>query len=191
MKENIPSFVTDEKLVTFEASLERARALCAKHKDEITYGHQHPYDDGVSRFRPEQAILHFLQQFPVEVLEDFYGHGIVRNDEEFQVAALLNMIENKTMRGDQGRLVQGPSTFIPAYTSAPFLVLSHYKKSLEKMDEHGKTQRNSVGLVIDPGAFVLNNAYYCLSDDLRAMFPSEKIIKANELPTYIQSEISE
>jgi hypothetical protein len=180
-----------EGVVSFEDSCTQAKRLIEKYHNQIAEADNFPFDKGVSEFQPDRAIDFFLKQFPDEVLRDFLGHGVSKMDEVSIVGAFLNVISNKTLKGDYGPLVSGPGTYIPAYRRSPFLILSHYRQDLASRESNDLVRRNNLGLVIEPGAFVVNNKYYPLVNELREMFPGENIIKANELPIYIRGELTD
>lgn len=185
----LESIKRQPEIVSFEDSCTQAKGILERYRRQINEAHHQSPDPGVNAFNPDRAIEFFLQQFPREVQEEFFGHGIVKGNEIQQLGALLNILSNKIMKGDSGRLIQGARTFIPAYTRAPFLVLSHYKQNLAIRGESRRLPNGS-GVAVNPGAYVVNGPYYPIVEELRSTFPKENIIRANELPNYVQLEIN-
>ena len=178
-------------LVPFKKSREDAERLFIKYHDQIAEASTKPFDEGVSPFKPNEAIEFFLEKFPDEVLNEFVGHGMSKRGSTDILGAFLNALANHTIRGDTGRLKHGAKpTYLLAYTHSPFLILSRYRKDLASLDQNGKARRNAIGLVIEPGAFVVNNEFYPIVDEIRAMYPDAPILKANEIPAYIKSQLA-
>jgi len=175
-------------LVPLAESCEQARGLLAKYAKEIEHAKRFPSDEGV--LDHEDGIEFFLKKFPNAQLQEFRGHGVSKGSEMEILGGFINILANQTIKGDIGRLQQGDrSTFIPAYTRSPFLVVSHYGRELVDLHQNNHPKFNAVGLKVDVGAHVINCGYYPLLDELRSMFPERTIMRANELPAYISSEI--
>jgi hypothetical protein len=190
--EDIPKPSESTELVSFEESLRIARDLFDRHAKELAE-FQVP-DNQLLTEREREAtkfgrssIKHYLSKFPPEVLERFSGHGVFRGDPEKNLAILINILQNQTIKGDSARLVN--SGYYDAGKDGDVLLLSHIDQALGIHDEEGNQISNSIGWKADIGAYVVNSRLYPVIDDLRAFFPTANIIKANELPNYIDHEI--
>src|SRR5665213_3081275 len=90
----------EKPLVPFEKSIEIAQQLIGKYKDELAEaaGGFKAFDEGVSPFKRD-AVRHSLEEIPSDVLAEFHGHGVVRGTEAEQLAALLNILDNGSLKG--------------------------------------------------------------------------------------------
>lgn len=165
-----------------------AHTLYNDHKSDIE-------NQAANRFH-NTKIDSALRQFPKEILQHYWGHGVTRGSIEMQIASALKIIEHRVMIGDAAPLKN--SGYANAYTNGSLLVLSRKGgmsliKGLEqRMPERVKInteqEGTAVGLRIDPGAFVLNGIFESLIEPLRKMFPEAKIISADELVDYIKDQ---
>jgi len=182
-----------KELVPHEESLELAKKLFAKYESQIRDnmgkdidGWGEPYTDY------QKSIQHFLEKIPDDILERFHGHGITRKSTLDQLAGVLNILVNKSIKGECGPL--GGKTGYPnvgAYKRGDFLVISKIDKGLpitEERDGHQQPIFNEVGWMANIGAFVIDARYYPMVEELKRMFPDVNIIKANELTEYLKAE---
>ncbi len=181
---------SEKSFVPYEQSLEVAKQLLEEYKDELAKAGGSPktFDEGVSPYTHD-ATSHFLKDVPPEIQEEFWGHGISKKSEVDILAALINILENHSIRGDTGRLIDAGTgkTYIPAYKKSPFLIVSHFKRPLV-VTKDNRAVFNEIGAEVDAGAIIVNNDYYPLVEKLKALYPGANIIKANELPEYIKKE---
>ena len=151
-----------------EVSRPIVKQLLQNHNEELIKASFNP--------NAERAIDDNLQRVSIEVLQQYWGHGITRGNEETQLAALIDILTNNRIQGYTGKL-GGNGGGYNAYTHGSFLVVLDKGTSIEKIS--GKV---SIGVV------VLNEKYYPLISDLRNMFPNRKIIKASELSEYFAEQ---
>jgi hypothetical protein len=176
----------EKEIVPFQESLKLANELLARYDKEIR-ANMGKNIDGWSELiftDFQKSIKHFTQETPEEILTHFQGHGITKFSHPEQLAAALNIMANKAIKGYCGQL-GGPSN-LNAYTRGDFLVLSKYDKTLPVQDEKGEGKFNEIGWMADIGAFVIDVKYYLIVEELKKMFPDINIIKANELPQYLK-----
>ncbi|MEK7208099.1 MAG: hypothetical protein AAB699_00950 [Patescibacteria group bacterium] len=163
--------------VPFEQSLELARRLYAEFEPAIR-ANLYKEVDGVREYSAYPNLLrHFLRRIPDEELERYAGHGVTKTsgDVKFgQLAAVLNILATGKIKGDWAPLKN--SGYIDAYISGPFLILSHRDENLVS----GK--KESIGAV------VVNAEFYPLVEKLKELFPDTHIIRASELPDYMELE---
>lgn len=177
----------DTKLVPIEESRKEANRLLKKYETELQLAEKVPYDKEISELPTDSAIKHFMNERP-GVLHEFIGHGVNKGTREDKLAAFLNILSNRTIIGDTGPLTYNGMA-VTAYTRSPFLLLSHYRQELVARGQDGRPKRNIVGEEVNVGAFVVNNDFYPIVDELREMFSGVNIIKANELASYISAEV--
>lgn len=170
----------ESKNVSFEQSLKLATRLLEEFGPAIRANLQKEMD-GVKEFRDYPNLIgHFLKQFPAEELERYIGHGVTKtsgvpeNPKVGQLAAVLNILATGEIKGDWAPLKN--SGYIDAYKTGPFLILSHKAQNLVSR------KKESIGAV------VVNAEFYPLVEKLRELFPDMKIIRAREIPDYIQKE---
>jgi hypothetical protein len=177
-----------KNLTTFAESMELANDLLNRHGDEIRSqmgkdidGWGEPYTDW------QKSISHFITGTSEDILKRFVGHGITRKDGVNQLAAALNILANKSIKGECGRL--GGSGGYHAYNSGDFIVISKLDFNLPvTVETNGEqeTKFNEIGWLANIGAFVVDTKYYSIVEELKKMFPEVNIIRANELPKYLK-----
>lgn len=184
----------EKPLVPFEQSLELAKKLIEQYTQELSdiqIPDNMPEEDRRAVAWGKSAIRHFFNKIPKETLERFEGHGIFRRDYEGNLGAFINILQNRSVKGDSAKLEN--SGYYNANTSADFFIVSHADKPLPVyVEKSDRTQvaRNKIGGLADVGAFVVNTLYYPIVDELKTMFPEANIIRANEIPEYVAKEIS-
>jgi hypothetical protein len=183
----------ERKLVSIEESRRIAIDLLTRFKTELQQHYQAvsymtedvEKEEGIwNSTSGTDAISGFLERIPEEVKKDFWGHGITKGNNEFKLTAFLNLLANKSVKGEEGPL----KGYMSAYSNASFFIISRYRQHLSMREGDAKVKSNEIGWVADVGAFVVNYDHYPIIDELRKMFPGERIIKASELPEYIASE---
>ena len=102
---------------------------------------------------------------------------MIDNPKIGQLAAVLNILSTGEIKGYWAPLKN--SGYINAYTSGPFLILSHKYKTLMS------GQKQSIGAV------VVNAEFYPLVEKLKKIFPDMNIIKASEMYDYMRKEEDE
>ncbi len=152
--------------------------------------------DGISNENNgDDGIDKALDEIDPEVLNKFWGHGVIRGDYQRQIAAVLSIIENNVISGDFGPLRGSP--YLDAYTDANFLVVSNYRHNLingntteerrrqqvRAVDQQGHSR---IGIKIKPGVFACNKRLDVLVPHLRKLFPDATILRANELSDWIR-----
>lgn len=188
--------ILESKVVPFEQSLNLATELYAQYEPAIRANLQKEVGGIKDRYRDyPNLIRHFLKKVPDEVAEQFMGHGITKASGDIklgQLAAVLNIMANRAIKGDWGKVRK--SEYIDAYDSGPFLILSKKGKNLglrRVMDDDGYNhgwERNEIGSLVDIGAVVVNAKFYPMIEKLKELFPDMNIIKASELPDYMEEE---
>lgn len=175
--------VQRDPFVSFEDSQRDAQELLAKYESAIHSQINQDVNGWNPRFPTEMyqnAIEHYLDEVPPEILENYHGHGITRGRELEWLTAAINILANRGVRGDVSRLAGG--RYIDAYREGSFLVV------LEKDNPFpgGKPQKpDQAGLLrVNLGALIVNTQFYPMVDELRTMFPNRTIIKASEIPQY-------
>ncbi|MFH1428048.1 MAG: hypothetical protein ABIG60_06035, partial [Patescibacteria group bacterium] len=172
-------------------SLELAEKLFAKYESRIRDNMGKDIDGwGEPYTEYQKSIYHFLEKIPNDILERFQGHGIIRKSTFDQLAGALNILANKSIKGECGRL-GGEIYGYGAYKGGDFLVISKIDKGLPITEERDGRQQsvfNEIGWIADIGAFVIDTEYYPMVEELKRIFPDVNIIKANELTEYLKSE---
>jgi hypothetical protein len=182
-KDFVPS--QEKPLIPYEQSFSLASQLEQKHHDELVLAERPTFG--------KSNMPDVLSKLPNEVRARFYGHGVTRGGKNKssadKLAAFINILDNSTIKGDQGPLESGQ---LGAYTNVDFLIVSHLDRHLNKEDQdRGSAQiRNEIGWVADIGAYVIGSRYYPIIDDLKVLYPDKNIIKADEIPGYVNSEIN-
>lgn len=193
MVETIPQ---PKPIISPEQSRKEAEELLAQHEQELLDNMYKEVDGVEATYRDYPNLIeHFIKQVPEEQLKKFWGHGITRGRDIDQLAAAINILENKAMRGDSAQL---KSVWQSAWTDGPFLVISVADKPLVpgetfeergknviKIGEHRYTGEDIKAIKIDIGALVVNAKFYPLVEDLRKRFPDVNIIYARDLPAYL------
>ncbi len=170
--------------LSFEESLSQAREIIKQYQPQLTAAEfDVEANNGVI---PYQALNSFLSQVPEGIRERYRGHGISRGGRTERLAALLNMLDNKSIKGSEGPL---KGTAYGAFTNGDYLVLSYIDKPLAEV-EGGKTKINDVGFVADIGSVAVNGPTYPLIDELASRYPGVKFIKAVDLPEFMSIESS-
>ncbi len=178
----------EQKLVYYKESLGFAEKLLERYGEKIKENLSKDVDGWDETYTDYQrSIDHFLEQIPDDILNRYQAHGITRKDEIDRLAAVLNILANSSIKGWSGRL-GGETGGYGAYKNADYLVISKLDKPLSIKNEKGETRFNEIGWEADIGAFVVDTKYYPLVEELKAMFPTTNIIKANELPKYFESK---
>ena len=184
-----------EKFITLEESLQIASDLIERHSQELQDMNLPPSlikndllteDDKKGMAFGKSAIRHFIQKVPRESAKRFSGHGIFRNGEPKDLSIFINILQNKTMKGESAPLVE--SGYYDADASGDFLIISHIDKPLVDLDDDGNQKDSEMGWAINAGAYVVNAKLYPIINDLKEMFPDANIIKANELLDYVKRE---
>lgn len=184
--EDIPE-VSNEKLpIPFEESLRVATDLLARYPETGKMGAppENELSDeerGLLDFG-KNGISHFLKPIPHSLQERFKGHGIYGKDDQGNLAVLINILQNKAIKGWASPL---KNSGWQDTKMADFLVLSHIDKPLKDEGE----SRNAIGFVAKPGAYVLDVKFYPVIDELRRMFPDANIIHASDVGDYMQQQL--
>jgi|GEM_PF-1338574 len=182
------------ELVPLAESLELAKSLLTKYESEMKgqYGKDiDGWSDGLVFTDYQKSIAHYIEETPHDILKRFSAHGVTRKSEIDRIAGALNILANKSIKGECGPLVG--SGQLKAYISGDFLVISKLDMPLPILDARDGRQQsrmNGIGWLAEIGAFVVDTRYYPMIDELRRMFPDVNIIKANQLPEYLKSIIS-
>lgn len=163
----------------------RANELFEKHHDEISRAFV--LESG--------AIDRALHSVPDEVLRRYWGHGVTRGDMPTQIAALLSMLDNKfylgyagVIRGGQPDAYANGSFFVISRKDGPSIIKGYRDGTPQRVRVRDSSGNETIGVRMDPGAFVLNGHMASLLPDLRAMYPNERIILPDELPKYIEEQ---
>jgi len=181
-----------EKDVSFEDSLNIAKQLLEKYGPQIreNLGKDVNNFGGLVFEDYQDAISHFLKLIPDQDKEFYSAHGVTRRDDLNKLAAALNIMSNKAIKGYSG-LIAYSSQFSAFTHKADFLILSKFLKPLRKQDVDGKfylhNQNNDLWDA-DIGAFVVNTKFYPMVEEFKKMYPDVNIIKANQLPEYFIKE---
>lgn len=173
-----PELSTKPDFVPYETSLAQANELYEKYWEQIAiqkresdpYGH---------------ALADIISQIPGDTLKHFEGHGITRGTAEENIAALINIITNKTVKGWAASLGHGGYN---AWTHGDFLVVSKPDVSIAPR-EGGKVRTNEMGMEIDIGGIIVGPKMTPLVDELRRLFPDVDIIRAAEASEYLTSKL--
>ena len=190
---------SEGKVVSYKESLELAKSLLEKYKNEILQNRDKDvdgFDNGELYTDFQKSIKHFMIEIPEDIKKHYSGHGITRNSGLDQLAGFLNIAANKAIKGYCGLIVG--SDGYNAYTHGDFIILSKKDINLPVKEFSSKSrEEESVFIEIDNGnlawkanigAMVVDVKYYPLVEELKKMFPEINIIKANELPKYFGIE---
>ncbi len=179
------------ELVSYEKSKKIAEDLLVRFKNEILANMQKDIDGwGPAYADFQNSIQHFLKKVPENILGHYGAHGVTKGDELDNLAGALNILANHSMKGWYGPLGRGEGGY-NAYRTGDFLVVSKFDKSLGVKEERSgekKAVLNAIGLKVDIGVLVVNVHFYPLIEELKKMFPDVKIIKANEIPGYFETD---
>lgn len=189
----------NEKPVIGEQECRRiTEDLYARYQKELLENHNKPVDGNKWWYATGKGVIEdHLRQFTPEVLNHYWGHGVTKGNEIDHLAAAISILANSAIRGSTAPLYN--SGYVDAYTDGSFLVISHKGDHLIERDENKKPSFVSLGenkstgeeiraIKINPGAFVVNAAFYPLVEELKRMFPDAHILYANQLPEYIKTE---
>ena len=178
LKEN--NVVIENSAVSFEQSLGLAKKLYAEFEPAIRANLDKEMDGAKEARDYPNLIRHFLKEIPDEKQERYAGHGItktsgvIENPTLGQLAAFLNILATGEIKGSWALLKN--SGYSNAYTSGPFLILSHRDGNFVR------GQRQSIG------AAIVNAEFYPMVEKLKELFPDMNIIKASELPDYMRNK---
>lgn len=170
-----------EKFVSWEESLHLAKELWAKYKDQIYANYEKDVDNLDDPLIPDyqkSTLLH-LEKIPEEVQKHYWGHGVTRGDDFEIVASALNIMANKSIKGDTAPLVN--KGWHDAWMNADFSVIS--KKDKELLIDGSEDFKHKTTKA-DIGAIIVDVKYYPMVEELKKLFPDVNIIKANQIPEY-------
>jgi hypothetical protein len=194
----------EENLVSYIESYKLAKELLEKYKDQLIEK-EYENEDIDDVIGSNQSIKKFLEKIPDEIKAKYRGHGITKGNETDQLAAMINIAQNKCIVGAEGNLAFTGRGISGAYKNGYFLVISKLDKHLlkrklhlikgpssmfegnkiQQSDENGEREASEA----DIGAIVVNLKFYPLVEELRKLFPDIKIIKANEIVDHIMNEV--
>ncbi len=176
--ENLSKIEPEKHLVPYEQSLALATELYKKYHDELMEASFENFGNS--------NIDKFLDLIPKEIQKEFIGHGITRGAGLGNLASFINILDNSTIKGSSAPLAGGYGS----YTQGRIFILSHFKKPLflRKLETEREYIMNEIGLVSDIGAYVISCAYYPILDELKKLYPDKNIIRADEIPKYIENE---
>ncbi len=171
-----PEFEQTSGLVPYEVSLTQAKQLYKKYWEQIAQQNKEkdPYGRGLK-----------LDKVPVETLKHYNGHGITRGDEEQTLAALLNILANRTIKGWEGPI--GSSGY-NAWAGGDFMIISKPDSSLA-IRENGKTKVNDIGMEVDIGGVIVANRMRPIIEELRRLYPDIEIVSNEDAPEYLSSKL--
>lgn len=189
MPESFPNKETAsiQEIFVDEEKLNRtATDLFERNRDEILTHKENYYG--------RNSIPDALKQFPDEVLQNYWGHGVTRGDKIRNIVAALSMLQNNAFMGSTARLAN--SGHIDAWTDGDFLAISRRGELLsprlnnqaQRVEFKTNSGQTKPGLQLDLGALIITDRLEPIIDDLREMFPQAKIISAAELPDYINEQ---
>lgn len=173
-----PTSSVEKVLVPYQESIDSAAKLIEDNKEKL--------DAAIMECYGQTDMARCIRKIPETIACAYSGHGITKGTYLTHLAMFLNIISNSSIKGDYGKLSGGGYT---AWTNSDFFILSHYNQDLGIRDSAGNLLKNEVGFVANVGAFVVGNKYYPIIDDLRRMFPNKNIIKAEEVPNFVSSEV--
>jgi hypothetical protein len=185
ISESIPE--VEQNIASVESSEQLAKELLSRHESEIRANLQKDVDGWGNPYTDYQdSTRHFLETIPEVIRQRYYGHGITRKGEADRLAAALNIMANKSIKGECGPLSGANCPVIDAYQHrTEFLVISKIDNPLPlKPSIFNKAGQWKA----DIGAVIVNVKYYPLVNELRELFPEINIIKANELQEYFPKE---
>ncbi|MFA4818835.1 MAG: hypothetical protein WC621_03265 [Patescibacteria group bacterium] len=175
---------SEKSNMSFEESLGQAREIIKRYQSQLVEAEfDVEANDGVI---PYQALNSFLRQVPEDIRARYRGHRISRGGRTERLAALLNILDNKSIKGSEGSLM---SEAYSAFTHGDYLMLSYIDKPLAEV-EGGKTKINDIGFVADVGSVAVNGPSYPLIDELISRYPNVKFVKAVDLPEFMSAESS-
>jgi len=187
---------SEKQLIPYEQSTELAKRLLEKYHDELrgmlTIDNMPEQDREAARWG-KSTTEYFIRKFPEETLERFTGHGVRRGDDERKLASFINILQNHSIIGECAKLEN--SGYYDADIGSDLLIISHIDQPLPVYPETGTTDekrwpiKNEIGWVANPGAFVVGMQFYPIIEELRSMFPTENIIRANEVEKYFKEEM--
>lgn len=196
-------------VISLDSIRQKAADLFAKHRGEDLWNDGY-HEDFPDRDYANHAIDVFLYQVPAEIRNRYWGHGITRGSLEDQLTALMVIAEKGLIIGWQGRIAHGKNeTYMLAYTHGSSLILSKIDKSLLKQGKHpDRFSFGKDGVVMedesmyhevelkgeqktateaDVNVIILNSELYSFYEELKAMYPKVKFIKANQIPDFFMS----
>jgi hypothetical protein len=176
------------KIETIDISTKRAEVLYGRYKDQILnmwFGEGEPPEGEIV---PDKLIGRYLKRIPPDVLNKYWGHGITRGNELGQLAALINIATNHSIKGWAGRLTESG---YGAWTDGSFLILSPRDQDIFVRKDGRPIMIDGERAQANIGAIVVNSYFDLLTEELQAMFPDLKIIKANQLPDYFAEAAQE
>lgn len=188
----------ERPLIQYEQSLELARNLLRKYRDEIRamlIVDNMPEPDREAGKWGKSTTEYFIRKFPEKTLERFEGHGVRRGNVERKLASFINIIQNGAIKGECAKLEN--SGYYDADIGSDLLVISHIDTPLPVYpttgteDERRWPLKNDIGWIANPGAFVVGMILYPIVDELKLMFPNVNIIRANEVGDYFDQEIAQ
>ena len=192
MPEKIP---TQEQILPEAECKQIAEELYARYEDAIVENRERSGRAGYNK-----EIEKSLEQFPPEVLHKYWGHGVTKGQLVDHLAAAISILANRALRGSWAPLAN--SGYVDAYTDrSSFVVLSHKNERLEERHPNGQPVFTSLGqnqytgeeiraVKANFGAFVVNDYFEPLIQELRSRFPDAPILSAGELADYIKAEES-
>jgi hypothetical protein len=167
-------------LTPYEDSLSDATKLYGEYRKELIEAENQNFGHSDTN--------NFIKIIPLAIQEKIYCHGITRGDGIQNLAALLNILSNETVKGDYGPL----SGIAAGWSSADIILLSHYNKQLGIIDENNirnnQLVKNEIGWKANVGAYVISNKYYPILNELKKLFPDKNIIRADEIPRFVDEE---
>lgn len=196
MSEQIP--IPGERPVMSEQECRRiAEDLYARYQRELLENRSRPVDGNKWWYASGQGVIEdHLQQFPPEVLNHYWGHGVTKGSELDHLTAAISILANGAIRGSTAPLRS--SGYVDAYTNGSFFVISRKGGQLiERGDDRmplfvavkgDESTPETRAIKINPGAVIVNAQFYPLVEELRRMFPGQNILYANQLPEYIRAE---
>ena len=155
-------------------AVKTARQLYETYKQELTAASMEEFG--------KSDIPTNLKTVSEDILSAYWAHGVTRGTDEQNLASLIAMLESGKLKGDEGALGKQDS-FMRAWSTAHVLIVS-------LPEEHLIVRGSNVGGLADmkAGAYVLSHTYNPVIDELRKMFPDKNILRADELPSYLQQE---
>lgn len=177
--------------VSPEQSMAIAHELYTKHQAEITEARN---ASGI----PDEPLSNdtALHRLPNEIKKQYWGHGILRKNDEANLGAAISIIQNSAIIGSVGPMSGGMPN---CYTEAELFFISHKGSQMFVPGADGRPERVSfgkrhpsnedvVGIKVVFGALIVSGRFAPVVDDLRKMYPDVKILRPEEIDGYIQSE---
>ncbi|MBU6447493.1 hypothetical protein KGQ24_01465 [Patescibacteria group bacterium] len=165
-------------LVPYEVSLAKAKQLYEKYWEQIAQRQREkdPYGRGLK-----------LNTVPEETLKHYNGHGITRGGVEENLAALLNILTNKTIKGWEAPLKSNDGH--DAWTGGDFMIISHPDSTLS-IREGGKVKKiNDLGMEVNIGGVIVAPRMTPIIEELKKLFPNVEIVSGEDAPKYLSSKI--